>query len=100
MRKSKVLNVTDTTERARAIFKLAKSDYTFRFDIFTQDDERMIRIKQAIMTKLSDADRNVLILYAEVGSRVRTAQMLGVSKNTFVKTLKRIRQTIKNEVGN
>jgi DNA-directed RNA polymerase specialized sigma subunit len=87
-------------EDARTIFQAAKGDYSFRFDIFTPDDARMIRLKEVIATKLSDADRNVLILYAEVGSRVRTAQMLGVSKNTFVKTLKRIRETIKHEMDN
>lgn len=87
-------------EDARTIFQAAKGDYSFRFDIFTSDDARMIRLKEVIATKLSDADRNVLILYAEVGSRVRTAQMLGVSKNTFVKTLKRIRETIKHEMDN
>lgn len=99
MRKSKVLN-TDTTEKARSIFRLAKPEYTFTLDIFTQDDERMQRIKRIIATKLTEPDKNVLILYSEVGSRVRTAQMLGVSKNTFVKTLKRIRKTIIDELGN
>lgn len=99
MKKSKVLN-TDTTEKARAIFRLAKPEYAFTFDIFTQDDERMQRIKRIIATKLTEPDKNVLILYSEVGSRVRTAQMLGVSKNTFVKTLKRIRKTIIDELGN
>lgn len=95
-----MLDVTETMEDARTIFQAAKGDYSFRFDIFTPDDARMIRLKEVIATKLSDADRNVLILYAEVGSRVRTAQMLGVSKNTFVKTLKRIRETIKHEMDN
>lgn len=99
MRRSKLLNVTDTTEKARAIFKLAKSEYSFTFNIFTQDDERMIRIKQAIATQLSEPDKNVLILYCEVGSMVKTAEMLGVSKNTLRKNLDRIKETIKNALN-
>lgn len=88
------------TENARAIFELAKSEYSFAFNIFTQDDARMIRIKQVITNQLSAPDKNILILYCEVGSMVKTAKMLGVSKNTLRKNLDRIKETIKNALLN
>ena len=50
-----------------------------------------------------EIDRSVsdrLIIYAEVGSMQRTAQMLGVSKNTLRKNIERIRQTIQHELDN
>ena len=95
-----MLDVTETMEDARTIFQAAKGDYSFRFDIFTPDDARMIRLKEVIATKLTDPDKNVLILYAEVGSMQRTAQMLGVSKNTLRKNIERIRETIQHALDN
>ena len=98
MRKSKVLDITETTEDARTIFQRARSEYSFSFDVFTQDDDRMQRLKRVIVSKLGQADVNILLLYAEVGSVRKTAEMLGVSKNTFVKNLRRIRKTINDEM--
>ena len=98
MRKPKVLDITETTEDARTIFQRAKAEYSFSFDVFTQDDDRMQRLKRVIVSKLEQADVNILLLYAEVGSVRKTAEMLGVSKNTFVKNLRRIQKTIKNEM--
>ena len=100
MRKSKVLDITETTEDARTIFQRAKAEYSFSFDVFTQDDDRMQRLKRVIVSKLEQADVNILLLYAEVGSVRKTAEMLGVSKNTFVKNLRRIQKTIKDEMRN
>ena len=80
------------------IFQRARSEYSFSFDVFTQDDDRMQRLKRVIVSKLGQADVNILLLYAEVGSVRKTAEMLGVSKNTFVKNLRRIRKTINDEM--
>lgn len=98
MRKSRVLDITDKTEDARTIFQRARAEYNFHFDVFTSDDERMQRLKRAVVAKLDPSDQNILILYCEVGSVRKTAEMLGVSKNTFVKSLRRIRKTIKDEM--
>ena len=98
MRKSKVLDITETTEDARTIFQRAKAEYSFAFDVFTQDDEKMIRLKRIIATKLDPSDFNTLILYAEVRSTRKTAEMLGVSRNTFKQNLRRIQKTIKDEM--
>lgn len=68
--------------------------------MFTQDDERMIRLKRIIAEKLDTSDRNTLILYAEVGSTRRTAEMLGVSRNTFKRNLNRIRKIINDALLN
>ena len=100
MRRSKVLDITETTEDARAIFQRVKGEYDFTFDVFTQDDERMVRLKRIIAEKLDASDRNTLILYAEVGSTRRTAKMLGVSRNTFKQNLNRIRKIITDALLN
>ena len=60
----------------------------------------MQRLKRVIVSKLGQSDQNILLLYAEVGSVRKTAEMLGVSKNTFVKNLNRIRKTIQDEMRN
>ena len=93
-----VLDITDQTEDARTIFQRARAEYNFHFDVFTSDDERMQRLKRVIVSKLGQSDQNILLLYAEVGSVRKTAEMLGVSKNTFVKNLNRIRKTIQDEM--
>ena len=98
MRKSKVLDITETTEDARTIFQRARTEYNFSFDVFTSDDERMQRLKRAVVAKLEPSDQNILILYCEVGSVRKTAEMLGVSVNTFMTNLRRIRKTIKDEM--
>jgi len=100
MRKSKVLDITETTEDARTIFQRARTEYNFSFDVFTQDDDRMIRLKRIIATKLDQADVNTLILYAEVRSTRKTAEMLGVSRNTFKQNLNRIRKIINDALLN
>ena len=100
MRKSKVLNISEGTEDARAIFQRARGEYNFTFDVFTQDDEKMIRLKRIIAEKLNTPDRNILLFYAEVGSTRDAAEMLGVSRNTFKKNLNRIREVIKHELCN
>ena len=98
MRKSRVLDITDKTEDARTIFQRARAEYNFHFDVFTSDDERMQRLKRAVVAKLEPSDQNILILYCEVGSVRKTAEMLGVSVNTFMTNLRRIRKTIKDEM--
>lgn len=100
MRRSKVLDITVGTEDARTIFQRARAEYSFTFDVFTGDDDRMQRLKRVIVSKLGQSDQNILLLYAEVGSVRKTAEMLGVSKNTFVKNLNRIRKTIQDEMRN
>ena len=95
-----VLDITDRTEDARTIFQRARAEYNFHFDVFTSDDERMQRLKRAVVAKLDPSDQNILILYCEVGSVRKTAEMLGVSRNTFKKNLNRIREVIRHELCN
>ena len=94
------MDITDQTEDARTIFQRARSEYSFSFDVFTQDDDRMQRLKRVIVSKLGPSDQNILLLYAEVGSVRKTAEMLDVSVNTFMKNLNRIRKIINDEMRN
>ena len=100
MRKSKELDITTWTEDARSIFQRAKAEYSFAFDVFTGDDDRMQRLKRVIVSKLGQSDQNILLLYAEVGSLRKTAEMLGVSRNTFKQNLNRIRKIINDALLN
>ena len=66
--------------------------------IWTDDDEQMIRIKQAVQN-LSDADRIIFILYCETGSLRDVGKMLGVSHTTIFKTIKQIKKDILDYVN-
>ena len=67
-------------------------------NIFTEDDDMMIKIKQSVQN-LSDADRIIFILYCESGSLREVGKILGVSHTTVFKQIKEIKQRILNDIG-
>lgn len=78
------------SKTAREIIKQASADYMPDFSIFATDSERVLRLKEAL-TRLSQADRTIVILYAETASLRDVAKMLGVSHTTIRTELQRIR---------
>lgn len=78
---------------AREIIKTASPDYLPDRSIFTTDGERVARLKQAL-TRLSQADRTIVILYAETASLRAVAKMLNVSHTTIRTELQRIRSEL------
>lgn len=78
--------------------KKIMEDYQPDYSIFTDDDEQMIKIKEAIQ-RLSDADRIIFILYCETGSLRQTAKMLGVSHTTIYKLIKNLKKQILDDIG-
>lgn len=84
-----------TTDEARDIFRVAREDYRYNADVMCPDSPVMRSIKKAMDEKLTEPDRNLLILYSEVGSMVKVAEMMQVSKNTLRKNINRIRSIIK-----
>ena len=62
--------------------------------IFNAEDEEVRIIKDIIWHKLSEVDRRVLILYAELGSQRKLGDELGISASTCNKLIKEIRRKI------
>jgi DNA-directed RNA polymerase specialized sigma subunit len=73
-------------------------EYKPDHSIFTDDDDMMINIKEAVQ-RLSDADRIIFILYCETGSLREVGKVLGVSHTTVFKAIKDIKQRILDDIG-
>lgn len=80
-----------TNERT---FKDIKADYAFDPDIMNDEDERISRVKEIIDTKLSLADKTIILLYVDCQSYRKLGQRLGVSHTTVRRECQRIRRTI------
>lgn len=74
------------------------NDYQPNYSIFSEDNNTILRIKEAI-AKLSEADRIIFILYCETGSLRKVGKMLGVSHTTIYKQIKLIKEHILNDIG-
>ena len=59
------------------------------------EDDRMLEIKERVQ-RLSEVERRVLLLYAELGSQRKLAKMLGFSVSKMNYVLKEIRNKIKD----
>ena len=64
-----------------------------------KDTEEMYTLKEAIKD-LSTGDRAMILLYTDLGSIYRVASLLHVHPTTVYSNLKRIREIIKNKIGN
>lgn len=73
-------------------------DYIPQYDVFTEDDELITRLKEGVQ-QLSDADRIIFVLYCETGSLREVGKMLGVSHTTVFKCINKIKEQILNYVG-
>ncbi len=62
--------------------------------LFTEEDERMLRLKHIIYDCLSETDKRVILLYAELGSQRDVGEKLGVSASTVNILIRKIRQKI------
>lgn len=78
--------------------KTILQDYIPQYDVFTEDDELITRLKEGVQ-QLSDADRIIFVLYCETGSLREVGKMLGVSHTTVFKCINKIKEQILNYVG-
>ena len=69
-------------------------------DLFSVEDERMNALKHIIYEKLSETDKRVILLYAELGSQREVGRKLGVSASTVNILIKRIRNEILKHLDN
>lgn len=89
-----------TEMEAVAEFRKIKEDYAFNPDIMNDEDERTSRIKEIIDTKLSLADKTIILLYADCQSYRKLGKRLGVSHMTIRRDCQRIKRIILNECEN
>lgn len=80
-------------------YKSIKEDYQYNSDIFTQDEERVAKVKYIIDNILSPADKIIILLYADCGSLRKLGQRMGMSHMTLQKQVVRIKNIIINEYG-
>lgn len=81
-------------------FRKIKQDYTYNPDIMCEDDPRLSRVKEIIDTKLSLADKTIIILYADCQSYRKLGKRLGLSHTTIRKEIQRIKNIILKEYEN
>lgn len=78
-------------------FRKIKEDYAWNPDIMDRDDERVSRVKEIIDTKLSLADKTIILLYVDCQSYRKLGARLGLSHTTIRKEIQRIKRIILGE---
>ena len=78
-------------------FRKIRQDYTYNPDIMNEEDERVTRVKKIIDTKLSLADKTIILLYVDCQSYRKLGARLGVSHMTIRREVQRIKNIILKE---
>ena len=78
-------------------FRKIRQDYTYNPDIMNEEDERLTRVKKIIDTKLSLADKTIILLYVDCQSYRKLGARLGVSHMTIRRDVQRIKNIILKE---
>ena len=81
-------------------FRKIRQDYTYNPDIMNEEDERLTRVKKIINTKLSLADKTIILLYVDCQSYRKLGARLGVSHMTLRREVMRIKKIILEEYNN
>ena len=85
------------TDEVIAEFRKTKQEYTYNPDIMNEEDERLTRVKKIIDTKLSLADKTIILLYVDCQSYRKLGARLGVSHMTIRREVQRIKNIILKE---
>lgn len=75
-----------------------EEDYEPVFDIFSEEDEKIYRLKWIIKNVLTEPERRIILLYSELQSQRKTAVALDCSVPTLIKKIRRIKAKIKDEL--
>lgn len=78
-------------------FRKIRQEYTYNPDIMNEEDERLTRVKKIIDTKLSLADKTIILLYVDCQSYRKLGKRLGVSHMTLRREVQRIKNIILKE---
>ena len=85
------------TDELIAEFRKIKQEYSYNPDIMNEEDERLTRVKKIIDTKLSLADKTIILLYVDCQSYRKLGARLGVSHMTIRREVQRIKNIIMKE---
>lgn len=85
-------------ESAVLTYKQTKADYKYIEDIWTLDSGLITHIKQIMADELTEAERVLIILYAEMGSIRAVSKALGIARSTLYGEIKRIKKKIIDEL--
>lgn len=88
------------TDEVIAEFRKIKQEYSYNPDIMNEEDERLTRVKKIIDTKLSLADKTIILLYVDCQSYRKLGKRLGVSHMTSRREVQRIKNIILKEYEN
>lgn len=88
------------TDEVIAEFRKIKQEYSYNPDIMNEEDERLTRVKKIIDTKLSLADKTIILLYVDCQSYRKLGARLGVSHMTLRREVMRIKNIILKEYEN
>ena len=89
-----------TEQQVAADFRKIRQEYAYNPDIMSEEDERTAKIKRIIDTKLSLADKTIIILYADCQSYRKLGKRMGLSHMTMRKECLRIKRIILEEYEN
>ena len=78
-------------------FRKIRQEYSYNPDIMNEEDERLTRVKKIIDTKLSLADKTIILLYVDCQSYRKLGKRLGISHMTLRREVQRIKNIILKE---
>ena len=78
-------------------YRQIKQEYAFDPSIYNPDEPRVARLKEIIETKLSQADRTILLLYVDCQSLRKLGKKLNLSHMTCRREILRIKKIVLDE---
>lgn len=68
--------------------------YRPREDLFSMEGARTRLLKEVIFSDLTEIERRIILLYAELGSQRRLGRLMGLSAATINKIIREIKEKI------
>lgn len=78
-------------------YKSIREDYRFDGSIFSQEPDRIARVKWIIDNRLTEVERILILLYVDCQSYRKLGKRLGLSHQTCAKEVRRIKAKILDE---
>lgn len=70
-------------------------EYAENNDIFTDEDDKITKVKKILWHRLNETDRRIMMIYAETASLRTTAKIIGVSVCTIHHKIHQIQEEFK-----
>jgi len=75
-------------------YKSIREDYRYDGSLFSDEPDKVARVKYIIDNKLSQVDRTLILLYTDCQSLRKLGKRLGLSHTCVAKEIRRIRENI------